>query len=109
MTQPGDVDVDAVAAAVSMCAGVAALDQGRFGEVATYLPGRRVPGIQVHADVVTISVRGRWGVPAAELLSQVLAATAETLRGYRVHLILADLDDPDSGPGRPLATSSPAN
>ena len=37
------VNVDAVAATVAGCAGVAALDSGPFGEVATYLPGRKVP------------------------------------------------------------------
>ena len=33
------VDAEAVAAAVQGCAGVSALDSGRFGEVASYLPG----------------------------------------------------------------------
>jgi hypothetical protein len=32
------VDVDAVAAAVQGCTGVAALDGGPFGQVASYLP-----------------------------------------------------------------------
>ena len=37
------IEVDAVAAAVAGCAGVSALDGGPFGEVASYLPGRKVP------------------------------------------------------------------
>src|SRR5881398_3708720 len=35
------VDVDAVAAAVQACPDVAGLDGGKFGEVASYLPGRK--------------------------------------------------------------------
>ena len=38
------IDIDAVAAAVRGCAGVAGLDGGQFGEVASYLPGRKVAG-----------------------------------------------------------------
>ena len=47
------VDVDAVAAAVPGCAGVAALDGGPFGEVVSYLPGRRVTGVVVGDGRVT--------------------------------------------------------
>ena len=51
------VDVDAVAAAVAGCAGVAALAGGPFGEVTSYLPGRKVAGVAVGNDRVTVQVR----------------------------------------------------
>jgi hypothetical protein len=54
------VDVDAVAAAVAGCTGVSALDGGRFGEVASYVPGRKVPGVVVGDGRVTVQVRSRW-------------------------------------------------
>ena len=40
------VDVEAVAMAVAECPGVSGLDSGRYGEVASYLPGR--PGAWRH-------------------------------------------------------------
>ena len=40
-------DVDAIARAVTDVEGVADLHGGVLGEVATYLPGRRVPGIRL--------------------------------------------------------------
>src|SRR5580693_1246789 len=62
------VDVDAVAAAVTGCEGVATLDGGPFGEVASYLPGRRVTGVVVGDGPLT---------------------------GHRpVDVVIADIDDP---------------
>src|SRR5690348_9697652 len=69
------VNVDAVAAAVLGCAGVAGLDGGRFGEVASYLPSRKVPGVVVSGGRVRVQIRSRWGVPApglAALITTVL-------------------------------------
>lgn len=88
------VDVDAVAAAVTACAGVAGLYAGRFAEIGTYLPGRRVPGVQVDGGTVTLHVRSRWGVPAEQLLHQITAVTAPMTAGRKVHVVLADIDDP---------------
>lgn len=88
------VDVDAVAAAVQACPGVSGLDAGRFGEVASYLPGRRVQGVAVRKDSVTAQVRTRWAVPAADLLSQITAVLTPLTGGRRVELVVADIDDP---------------
>jgi hypothetical protein len=88
------VNVDAVAAAVQACPGVSGLDGGRFGEVASYLPGRRVQGVAVREDSVTVQVRSRWGVPAADLLSQITAVLTPLTGGRRVEVVVADIDDP---------------
>lgn len=95
------VSVDAVAAAVTACAGVAGMYSGRFGEIGTYLPGRRVSGVQVEADAVTVQVRSRWGVPAAQLLQQITAVTAPLTGGRSVHVVVADIDDPPDTTARP--------
>ena len=88
------VDVDAVAAAVLACPGVAALDGGRFGEVASYLPGRKVAGVMVSGGRVNVQVRARWAVPAPDLARQITAALAP-LTGHRpVDVAIADIDDP---------------
>ena len=85
------VDVDGVAAAVRACPGVEALRGGGPGEVATYLPGRRIVGVQVTPAGLVVAVRGRWGVPAAALAP-----------GRRVEVRLVELADP---PGPPIAVT----
>jgi hypothetical protein len=77
------IDVEAVAAAVEGCAGVSGLDSGRFGEVASYLPGRQVPGVIVRHQALLIRVRARWGLQVADLLSQITAAVTPITRGCR--------------------------
>jgi hypothetical protein len=92
------VDVDAVAAAVQGCTGVAALDGGPLGQVASYLPGRKVTGVVVSDGRVTVQVRSRWGVPAPDLAA-LIAAVLAPLTGHRpVDVVIADIDDP---PGTP--------
>ena len=76
------IDVDAVAAAVAGCAGVAALDGGPFGEVASYLPGRKVAGVVVGNGRVTVQVRSRWGILAADLAAGITAGLS-SLPGRR--------------------------
>jgi hypothetical protein len=88
------VDLDAVVAAARSCAGVDDLSSGPWGGVVTYLPGRQVPGVRVASDHVVLSMRGRWGVPAAEIARQVRAAVADLVAPRRVDLVLADVSDP---------------
>jgi hypothetical protein len=92
------VDVDAVAAAVRACAGVAELDGGRVSEVASYLPGRKVPGVVVSEGRVLVQVRSRWGIPAPELAALITTVLAPLTRGKPVDVVVADIDDP---PGTP--------
>jgi hypothetical protein len=88
------IDVDAAAAVVAGCMGVAALGGGPFGDVVTYLPGRRVAGVAVGNGRVTVQVRSRWGVPAADLAAVITSALAP-LTGHRpVDVVIADIDDP---------------
>lgn len=103
------INVDAVAAAVRACAGVSDLVGGRFGDVTSYLPGRRVAGVSVNAQVVRVQVRSRWGVPAGDLLSQITTMLTPVVHGRHVEVVVADVDDPStlqSGP--PLALGSGA-
>ena len=99
------VDVDAVAAAVRGCAGVSALDGGPFGETVTYLPGRTVDGVVVGGGRVRVQIRSRWGVEAP-VLAVLIATAVAPLTGLRpVDVVIADIDDPPSGPpaGKPAA------
>jgi hypothetical protein len=87
------IDVDAVAAAVAACPGVSGLFGGRGNAIASYLPGRRVAGVEVNPTTVTIHVRSRWGIPAAQLLTQIAAAVSALLHGHHLEVVVADIDD----------------
>jgi hypothetical protein len=105
------IDVDAVAAAVRECAGVSGLDGGQFGEVASYLPGRKVEGIMVGGGRVTVQIRSQWAVPAPALAALVTAVLAPLTGRRPVDVVVADIDDPSrvplprahAGRGRPQA------
>jgi hypothetical protein len=109
------VDLDAVVAAVRSCPAIDDLSAGPWGGVVSYLPGRQLAGIRVASDHVLISVRGRWGVPVAEMARQVRTAVAGLVGPRRVDLEVADLADvpgeaPAGGPPeevRAWPTSSP--
>jgi hypothetical protein len=88
------VDVDAVAAAVQGCAGVSALDAGQDGEIASYLPGRKVPGVQVSGGRVRVQIRSRWGVPATGLAALIIVVLAPLTGTRPVDVLIADIDDP---------------
>lgn len=122
MTQPpraviDGVDLDAVAAAVRSCPAIDDLSPGPWGGVVSYLPGRQLAGLRVASDHVLISVRGRWGVPVAEMARQVRTAVAGLVGSRRVDLEVADLagvpgEAPPGGPGEEVSswpTSSPGS
>ena len=100
------IDIDAVVAAVRGCAGVSGLDGGQFGEVASYLPGRKVQGVVVSGGRVRVQIRSQWAVPAPELAA-LIRAVLVPLTGHRpVDVVIADIDDPASAPP-PRAPVSP--
>lgn len=103
----GGVDVDAAAAAVRGCAGVAGLDGGRFGEVASYLPGRTVAGVVVSASRVLVQVRSRWGIPAPALAAAITRALRPVTGNRPVDIVIADIDDPPGTPGTNLPPRPP--
>jgi hypothetical protein len=87
------IDIDALARAVRHCPSVDDLDGGPLGGMATYLPGRRVPGVNI-GDVIEIQVRSVWGVPAVEVARQIRTATAALVRQRRVDVVVSDITDP---------------
>ena len=89
---------DRIAAAVAGCPAVAALADG---PVATYLPGRTVPGVAVRDDrvVVVVAVVARLGRPLAEAVGQVRAAVAGVAPGLAVDVYIDDIQLPDADPG----------
>jgi hypothetical protein len=98
------VDVDAVAAEVRECDGVAGLDGGPYHEVATYLPGRTIDGVSVAGGRVQVQVRSRWGVEAPPLAALIKITLAPLAGSRPVDVTIADIDDPpdpwSAAPGR---------
>ncbi|MFP5071874.1 hypothetical protein ACLFMI_19700 [Pseudonocardia nantongensis] len=100
---PGGTDADRVAAAVLGCPGVAALHGGPFGEIATYLPGRRVAGIRVHPDdtagtitAVEVHVIGRFPASVVEIARQVRSALHPVVGAAPVDVVVGDYAEPSS-------------
>ncbi|MGL5930361.1 MAG: hypothetical protein ACRCY8_15630 [Dermatophilaceae bacterium] len=67
---------DRVAEAVLAVPGVAGLHGGAFGEVATYLPARRVTGIRLNDDQAGIHVTVGYGAPVHDVAARIRAAVA---------------------------------
>ncbi len=84
-------DPDTIARAVLDCPDVARLSE----EVATYLPGRRVPGVAVRGDgEPTVEVRGggRWGPPVTRIAEQVRSAVYAIVPDVPLNVVIDDLD-----------------
>jgi hypothetical protein len=99
------IDVDAVAAAVQGCPAVDDLDGGALGGVATYLPGRRVPGIRIGADRVEVHVRAVWDQPVSLVAGQIRQALADLVGDRAVDIMLTDIAVP--GQAQPLSDVGP--
>lgn len=95
--------VDVIAAAVRAVPEVANLHTGAFGEVATYLPGRRVGGIRLQPERCEIHVVIRWGSPVLATAAAIRAAAAASVTGP-VDVTIEDV----IGPAEP-ANPAPAN
>ncbi|CAN5816704.1 hypothetical protein BH20ACT6_BH20ACT6_19020 [soil metagenome] len=97
-TPAGAELADDVVVAVMALPGVDAMHSGRFGEVATHLPGRRIAGVRVRADVVEVHVTATWGADLPPLADSIRAA-AQPVAGRAVHVVIQDVRAPlDSDP-----------
>jgi hypothetical protein len=102
----GAVDLDGVVAAAAGCPAVAGLSTGTFGEVATYLPGRRVGGIRITDTDVEIHVVARHGQPLPQVTAQIAAATGPLIGARRLTVVVDDLDVDFPDPSRSTSTPS---
>ena len=91
-SQPGErrESIDEIAAAVLAVPGVSDLHAGMFGEVATYLPGRRVAGIRIQPDLTEVHLTVAFGSPVRETAEAVRRAVAE-LVSTPVHVTVEDV------------------
>ena len=84
---------DAVVAMVTAQPDVVRMHAGMFGEVATYLPGRRVVGVQIRPDATNIHVVLAWGADLGRS-ADLIGAAVEPLVGTPVNVTVQDLADP---------------
>lgn len=104
-----DIDPDTVSALVRSCKAVAGLSGGPFGAAATYLPGRRVAGVQISTGAVEVHVVGRYGIPVSELADQVRRVLSGKVLGRKVDIVVEDITDPRSPSAVVPAAAPPAN
>ncbi len=88
-------DVEAIAAAALGCPLIADLTGGRFGEVATYGPGRRTLGVRIVDGTVELHVVAKWGAPLPEVAEVVRAAVAPYAPGLPVSVYVDDIELPE--------------
>lgn len=72
---------EAVAAATLAVPGVNGLHAGVLGEVATYLPGRRVNGVRLREDSCEVHIVLDWGSPVVETADEVRKAVEALVEG----------------------------
>jgi uncharacterized alkaline shock family protein YloU len=82
---------DRLAAAVLAVPGVAALHPGMFGEVGTYLPGRRVAGIRLTDTAVDVHIVVVFGVPVRATAAAVRATVGALQPGAAVNVTVEDV------------------
>ncbi len=86
---------DTVAAAARAVPGVFDLHSGTFGEVASYLPGRRVIGVRLTPQRCEVHVVVTSGTPVLEIASTVQTVVA-ALVGTPVDVTVEDIVDPSA-------------
>lgn len=94
MTFGVEIDADRIATAVQAAPDIAGLDGGRYGEIATYLPGRRVIGVRIRPESVTIGVIGRYPATVTDIDACVRAAVGPLDRP--LHVNINDLHSSDN-------------
>jgi len=92
---PAVETADAVAALVLAVPGVVGLHAGRFGEVATYLPGRRVTGVKLDDERLEVHVVLRFDAPLRAVAQQIHAVLAAVVP-VPVQVFVEDLAAPDA-------------
>ncbi|MGI8523440.1 MAG: hypothetical protein ACR2K3_09060 [Nocardioides sp.] len=68
------------------------LHAGAFGEVATYLPGRRVSGVRVTGALTEVHVVVDLGAPVLTTAEAIRAAVQPLVGGSEVHVFVEDVN-----------------
>jgi len=106
LAAPGGEDLaELVAGLVKGMPGVVGLHGGVFGEVATYLPGRRVSGIRITPERAEVHVTLVWGEPVRATAAAVRDAVTE-LTGVPTYVTVEDVVQPVRTPTTVTTTAA---
>ena len=86
------IDAEAIARTVQSCPSVADMSPGSLGEVATYLPGRRVVGVRVLPDRIEVHVVARWGTSLPMVGREISSAIRPLVADLPVDVYIEDID-----------------
>lgn len=89
----GTDPIDRIVQAVERVPGVAGLHGGALGELATYLPGRRVRGIRVDDTGCEVHVILEWEAPPIETADKIRASLLGLVEPP-IHVTIADILPP---------------
>lgn len=87
-------DPDVLVALTLACPYVAAMSGGTLGEVATYLPGRRIRGVRITPENIDLHVVGVFGPSITQIAAQIRAAVEPVAQGTMLSVHVDDLQDP---------------
>jgi len=82
---------EAIAAAATCVPGVARLASGKFGQIATYAPGRKVTGVRFTGDGVEVHVVAEWVESLPQLADDVRAAVDLLTAGRSISVFVDDI------------------
>lgn len=82
---------EAIVARVLATPGVAALHGGMFGEVAIYLPARRIVGVQMDATHVAVHIVMTWGADVRRVAADVQTGVAQLTPERSVSVTVEDI------------------
>ncbi|MFC4112383.1 Asp23/Gls24 family envelope stress response protein [Nonomuraea zeae] len=100
--EPGTAtsEAQAIADRVLACAGVAGLSGGRFGTVATYLPGERLLGVSVSGAAIEIAIVATLDRPLPETAAEVRRTVLGLAGDRRVDVRIDDIRIEDAPAGQ---------
>jgi hypothetical protein len=85
------VMAEAIAAAAINVPGVARLAGGKFGQIATYAPGRKVNGVRFTGNAVEVHLVAEWVESLPQLADDVRAALDTLTAGRSVSVFVDDI------------------
>lgn len=91
---PNAEPAERIAAAVLGITGVEGLHAGMFGEVGTYLPGRRIGGVRVADDAIDIHLVLRFGAAVRPTAAAVRSAIGLLYPDRPVNVTVEDIAPP---------------
>ncbi len=104
-----DPDPDLIATRVQAVADVTAMHGGVAGEVATYLPGRRVAGVRIDDNRVEVHVVADPVRSLVEIAGDIRNALQPLVGDRTVDVFIGDVDDTGLKPGPALSPAPPAD